>query len=133
MRKPSHPRPVRRGVGRTFRVRPSSLRASGAALALSLAIALSGARPALALNPSADRGRAFVRSHCATCHAVERTGASPWPQAPAFRDLHRRYPVEDLAESFAEGIRTGHPSMPEWKLDPGEINDMIEYLHTLEN
>ena len=58
-------------------------------------------------------------------------GDSPLSEAPPFRTLHERYPVEDLAESFAEGIRTGHPSMPEWRLDAAEINDLIAYLKTL--
>jgi len=37
-----------------------------------------------------------------------------------------------LAEAFAEGIRTGHPSMPEFRLDPGQIGDVIGFLKSLE-
>ena len=48
------------------------------------------------------------------------------------RTLHERYPVENLAESLAEGIRTGHPTMPEFRLDPGQVTDVIAYLKTLE-
>jgi hypothetical protein len=33
----------------------------------------------------------------------------------------------------AEGIVTGHPSMPEFQLDPGQVNDVITYLKSLEN
>jgi hypothetical protein len=40
--------------------------------------------------------------------------------------------VEDLAESLGEGIRTGHPTMPEFRLDPGQVGDVIAYLKTLE-
>ena len=29
------------------------------------------------------------------------------------RDVHKRYPVENLAEALAEGIITGHPGKPE--------------------
>ena len=54
------------------------------------------------------------------------------PRAPPFRTLHTRYPVETLAEAFAEGIYTGHPRMPEFELDPDEINDLLSYLKTLE-
>jgi mono/diheme cytochrome c family protein len=60
-------------------------------------------------------------------------GESPLPIAPPFRTLHTRYPVEELAESLAEGITTGHPSMPEFRLDPAQINDVIAYLKTLEH
>ena len=57
---------------------------------------------------------------------------SPLKVAPPFRELHLRYPVDSLAEAFAEGIVTGHPSMPEFRLDPGQIADVIAYLKSLE-
>jgi mono/diheme cytochrome c family protein len=60
------------------------------------------------------------------------SGESRLPAAPAFRDLHRRYPVEQLAEAFAEGISTGHAAMPEFQFTPAQINDLIAYLKTLE-
>ncbi len=90
------------------------------------------ASEASALEPRAQRGFDFVRTNCARCHAIGRTGKSPLAEAPPFRILHQRYPVEDLAESLAEGIRTGHPSMPEFRLDPGQASDLIAYLKTLE-
>lgn len=61
-----------------------------------------------------------------------RVGNSPLPIAPPFRTLHERYPVESLQESLGEGIITGHPSMPEFQLDPGQVADVIAYLKTLE-
>ena len=57
---------------------------------------------------------------------------SPLKLAPAFRTLHLKYPVESLQESFAEGIRTGHDNMPEFRLDGDQIGDVIAYLKTLE-
>jgi len=86
-----------------------------------------------ALSPAAQRGLVLVRTHCAKCHSVDRVGGSPLPVAPPFRSLHNRYPVETLEESLAEGIVTGHPSMPEFRLDPGQIGDVIAYLKSLEN
>lgn len=59
-------------------------------------------------------------------------GQSPLREAPPFRDLHRRYPVEDLGEALAEGIRTGHPAMPEFRFDPDQAQDLIAYLKSLE-
>jgi len=91
------------------------------------------ARGEEALSPAAQRGLVFVRTHCAKCHSVDRVGASPLPVAPPFRRLHERYPVETLQESLAEGIVTGHPSMPEFALDPGQVGDVIAYLKSLEN
>ncbi|WP_246104971.1 c-type cytochrome [Rhodoligotrophos appendicifer] len=83
-------------------------------------------------TPSIRRGRALVQLYCSSCHAIGLTGESPLAIAPKFRDLHKNYPVEDLSEALAEGIVTGHPSMPEFQLHPAEIIDVIGYLKTLE-
>jgi cytochrome c len=91
------------------------------------------ARSEEALSPAAQRGLVFVRANCAKCHSVDRVGPSPLAVAPPFRRLHERYPVETLQESLAEGIVTGHPSMPEFQLDPGQVGDVIAYLKSLEN
>jgi mono/diheme cytochrome c family protein len=87
---------------------------------------------ASAQSGRAQRGEVFLRTNCGQCHATGRFGDSPLPIAPPFRTLHERYPVEDLAEALAEGIITGHPTMPEFQLDPAQINDVIAYLQTLE-
>jgi cytochrome c len=98
-------------------------------LAAAMLSAITGA--VVAQTGRAQRGLTYVQTHCASCHAIGRTGESPLKIAPAFRTLHTRYPVENLAEAFAEGITTGHPSMPEFVLDPAQINDVIAYLQTL--
>lgn len=74
----------------------------------------------------------FARTTCAQCHSIDRVGASPLSVAPPFRDLHKLYPVETLEEALAEGIRTGHPSMPEFRLAPDQIGDLIAFLKSLE-
>jgi cytochrome c len=85
-----------------------------------------------AQDSSSQRGQAFAQANCARCHAVGPSGESPLPKAPPFRTLHERYPVEDLAESLAEGIRTAHPAMPEFELGEQQIHDLISYLKSLE-
>lgn len=84
------------------------------------------------MSPAAQRGFTFVVANCSQCHSVDRARPSPLAIAPPFRTLHERYPVEDLAESLAEGIVVGHPTMPEFQLDPGQVGDVIAYLKTLE-
>lgn len=79
-----------------------------------------------------QRGHAFAAAHCASCHAIGRVGESPLQAAPAFRTLHLRYPVENLAEALAEGIVTAHPAMPQFRLDVAQIGDLIAYLKSLE-
>jgi cytochrome c len=85
------------------------------------------------LSPAAQRGLVIVRANCSRCHAIGKIGDSPLPIAPLFRTLHERYPVEDLEEPLAEGIVTGHPTMPEFRFDPGQVGDIIAYLKTLEH
>lgn len=58
---------------------------------------------------------------------------SPLRIAPPFRTLHLKYPVETLEEALVEGIVTGHPTMPEFRFDPGQVRDIIAYLKTLEH
>jgi mono/diheme cytochrome c family protein len=87
---------------------------------------------AVAQSPAAQRGLTFVLANCASCHSTDKVTDSTLAVAPAFRTLHLRYPVESLAEAFAEGIRTGHPTMAEFRLDPGQITDLIAFLKTLE-
>ena len=87
---------------------------------------------AMAQSGRVQRGFTFAQTNCSQCHAIGRVGESPVPEAPPFRALHTRYPVEDLAEAFAEGITTGHPSMPQFQLDPAQINDLLAYLDSVQ-
>ena len=99
---------------------------------LPLAIAALWMTAAAAATPAEQRGKTFALVNCARCHSVDRVTPSPLPIAPPFRKLHERYPVEGLAEALAEGIVTGHPTMPEFRLDPDQIHDLLSYLKSLE-
>lgn len=88
--------------------------------------------PALAAPPDVQRGKAYASRHCARCHSIDLVSKSRLKAAPPFRTLHNHYPVETLAESLAEGISTGHPSMPEAELSPDQIHDLLTFLKTLE-
>jgi cytochrome c len=107
--------------------------ASGAVLGMAAALLL----PALASAQEAGdaaRGRALAQTNCSTCHAVGRTGASPYRLAPTFRSLRQKYNVEALAEALAEGIvvgNTGERQMPRFVLSVDQIDDLIAYLKTL--
>ena len=97
-----------------------------------LALTIVMMTPAMAASPDQQRGKIFALNNCARCHAIDRVSPSPLKIAPPFRNLHTRYPIETLAESLAEGIQTGHPTMPEFQLDPDQIHDLLSYLKTLE-
>lgn len=81
---------------------------------------------------SVERGAEIARANCARCHSIEKSGPSPFSEAPPFRTLHRNYPVEMLEEALGEGIFTGHPAMPEIQLEPEQIGDFIAFLKSLE-
>lgn len=96
-----------------------------------LLFALTTVAPALAASPAEMRGRAFAQTNCARCHSIDRYTQSPLATAPPFRTLHERYPIESLAESLAEGIDTGHPTMPMFTLETDQINDLLAFLKSL--
>ena len=79
-----------------------------------------------------ERGLNFARANCARCHSIDKVTESSLKIAPAFRTLHERYPVENLAESLTEGIVTGHQNMPEFRLEVDQAVDFIAFLKTLE-
>ena len=96
-------------------------------------IALGGITAAQAqLSPSAQRGLTFARATCAQCHAVDKVSPSTLAIAPPFRTLHLRYPVESLEEALGEGIVTGHINMPQFKLEPDQVGDFVNFLKSLE-
>jgi mono/diheme cytochrome c family protein len=80
-----------------------------------------------------DKGEALVVEHCARCHAIGVKGDSPHPDAPPFRTLSSKYPVEDLAESLAEGIVSGHPDMPIFVFSPTDVQAIIDYLQSIQD
>lgn len=93
-----------------------------------LAVAPSTAQMA----PDVQRGLVLAKTHCAKCHSIDKAGPSPLAIAPPFRDLHKRYPIESLEEAFAEGVSTGHPTMPEFRFEPDQIGNLIAFLKSLE-
>jgi mono/diheme cytochrome c family protein len=86
--------------------------------------------PCAAENPL--QGKRLALTYCARCHAIDRVSPSPLKIAPPFRTLHERYPVEMLEEALAEGIVTGHPTMPQFSFDADQVGNFIAFLKTLE-
>ncbi|MHB2167712.1 c-type cytochrome [Alsobacter sp. R-9] len=90
------------------------------------------AAPALAAgNPA--RGKDIAEKKCAICHAIGTSGESPNPKAPPFRTLSERYPIDSLQEALAEGITVGHEgiAMPEFRMEPREIDDFLAFLKSV--
>jgi cytochrome c len=97
---------------------------------LALLVALG---PAVAAEKgTVGRGELLLRENCSRCHAIGKEGESLHPQAPPFRTLSSRYPIEDLSESLAEGIVSGHPDMPIFVFSPQDIEAIIDYLQSIQ-
>ena len=88
--------------------------------------------PAAAADDRLKRGEALLQRDCARCHAIGLTGASPHKEAPPFRTLGKRYPIESLEEALGEGIVSGHPDMPEFQFDADDVGAIIAYLKSIQ-
>jgi mono/diheme cytochrome c family protein len=102
----------------------SLIRIAGAAGLLALGTTLAEAN-------DVAQGKALVEANCAPCHAVGLTDESPHTDAPPFRTLSKRYPIDALEEAFAEGISTGHPDMPQFVATPQQISAILAYISSL--
>ena len=79
-----------------------------------------------------SRGEGLLTSNCSRCHAVGRAGNSTHPEAPLFRTLGQRYPIEVLAEALAEGLSSGHPDMPEFRFEIDDVDAILAYLESIQ-
>ena len=102
------------------------------AIAASIALLVASASAFAVEKGLADKGEVLVRENCSRCHAIGKEGDSPHKEAPPFRTLAKNYPIEDLAESLAEGIVSGHPDMPIFVFGPHDVEAIIEYLQSIQ-
>ena len=100
-------------------------------LMMALTLLLAATTPVFAQSPE-QRGQRLLASHCAMCHAVGRQGGSSHRQAPPFRTLSKRYPIDSLSEALGEGLITGHPDMPEFVFSPRDIGAILAYLRAIQ-
>jgi len=93
---------------------------------------LSLSLPAWAGEVSITAGRELATARCGRCHAVGRTGDSPNPRSPRFRDLGVDFPFGGLREALMQGMIVGHPEMPIVHLSEVESGDLVAYLRSLQ-
>jgi mono/diheme cytochrome c family protein len=116
-----------------FPNKPARLAAALAAGAL-LAACAAGQEPRHAAQTSSNvvEGQRLAEVYCSSCHAIGTEGESRHAMAPPFRTLSRNYPVNALEEAFAEGILVGHRDMPEFRLEPDQIEDLLGYIESIQ-
>jgi cytochrome c len=105
--------------------------ALGVTLACAASVCIASAASAQGAA-NVKRGETLVTRDCARCHATTRTGESAHPEAPAFRTLGKRYPIESLEEALGEGIISGHPDMPEFVFESSDVGAIIAYLKSIQ-
>jgi mono/diheme cytochrome c family protein len=112
------------------------MRSGSAHRRLAFALLAAALMPVAALAQDRSRaereGEALLVKNCARCHATGRSGVSTHPEAPAFRTLSRKYPIDGLAEALAEGFSVGHPDMPEFVFEVDEVRAILAYLHSIQ-
>jgi cytochrome c len=101
-------------------------------LAATVLLAAAGHRTAAQDSARLKRGETLLTTNCAPCHAIGRTGDSPRADAPTFRTLSKKYPIETLAEALAEGLFTGHPDMPEFTFEAPDVGAILAYLESIQ-
>jgi mono/diheme cytochrome c family protein len=73
-------------------------------------------------------GQKLADQQCSTCHAVDRpTRASQ--QAPSFTSIAKMRSTTSL--SLHVFLLSPHPSMPNYRLAPNEVDDVVAYILSL--
>lgn len=77
-------------------------------------------------------GRGIAERECASCHAIDRTSASPNKAAPPLRDVLALYDdSEQLAYRFIDAMRVGHDEMPLFDFDVRATDALIAYIKSV--
>ena len=105
--------------------------ASGIAFGLALValLALDGPVPAQD-RTDVSRGHALARLWCRDCHGVEpgeKTG--PYETPPSFQSFAGNPEITEVA--LKAYLQTTHPLMPQVKLKPDEIDEIVAYILSL--
>jgi cytochrome c len=97
------------------------------AVAASLALLLITAATSARVRLDLDLGHALARAWCASCHAVEpgqRVG--PFAGIPSFASVAQR--PSTTAASLHAFLTSSHRNMPDVRLKPEEIDEVVDYI-----
>lgn len=76
-------------------------------------------------------GRRIAVEHCAECHSIDRTSASPNIAAPPLRDVLAINDEDSLAYRLIDGMAVGHGDMPIFDFDIRAADDLIAYIESI--
>lgn len=120
---------------------PFRLHTAAALLCLALPLGGLGACTNTGASPASEAalaaptlpGQEIATRLCSGCHAIGRTDESAHPDSLPFRKISIRYPVRNLEEALGEGIFVGHPDMPPFQLEPDDIDDLLDYIESIQD
>lgn len=98
-------------------------------LALGACQSLSSAAPPS--SPVVLPGQVLAQTSCRACHAIDRHGSSPNPNAPPFAYIANQEGL--TGETLSYWLRGAHnyPSEMDFNLNEGQVNDLVAYMLTL--
>jgi mono/diheme cytochrome c family protein len=85
----------------------------------------------LPVSEEVAEGRKIAGTQCAGCHGLDEADA-PRSDAPALRHILSDYDPEALGEDFRDGIKVGHPDMPEFHFGPMGTDMLLSYLESIQ-
>lgn len=97
-----------------------------------IAVVLFGASPGAVAQDRGDvlRGRAFAENTCAACHAVAPGEKySPVVGVAGLEEIANTPGMTALA--LTVWFKSPHPNMPNFMLDPNDLDDVIAYIMSL--
>ena len=100
-----------------------------ACAAAGLALAAAEAR---AQQPDPRLGRALAQQNCGSCHAVGRTGRSPYAAAPPFRELKARRPGINIIDIVLLAWSRPHREMPDFSFDTANSREILAHIESLQ-
>jgi len=79
----------------------------------------------LELNGSAEKGDALFKMNCVGCHGIAARGLV----GPDLHSITKRLNDKQIIKQVTGGLT---PPMPSFEIDPLNMSNLLEYLHTLE-
>ncbi len=87
--------------------------------------------PPLQPDPFAiARGREIAVFHCASCHQIGPTGASPSLMAPPFHSLYISYSRLSFNKAVMGAAGEAPHTMPGYDLSRDQVDDLLAYLES---
>jgi len=97
-----------------------------------IALTLTAFSTAVRAQEPAVRGRALLKEHCASCHAIDRLDMSPRSSAPPFRVIGQSFDLDQFARRLRQGMASAHPDMPEFRFHDDDAEAIVAYLRTIQ-